>query len=41
MTAAVFTIVNAGLLRVRISAENAAIAQALAQALPPPPAMTR
>ena len=31
ITAVVFTVVNAGLLRVRISAENAAMAQALAQ----------
>ncbi len=39
ITALVFTVANAGLLRVRISAENAAMAQALAQALPPPLAM--
>ena len=31
ITAVVFTVVNAGLLRVRISSENAALAQALAQ----------
>ncbi|MBA3021258.1 isoprenylcysteine carboxyl methyltransferase family protein [Propionicimonas sp.] len=31
MTAIVFTVLNAGLLRVRISAENAAMAQALTQ----------
>jgi methyltransferase len=31
ITAVVFTLVNAGLLRVRISSENAALAQALAQ----------
>ncbi len=37
ITAVVFTVVNAGLLRVRISAENAAMAQALAQ---PPPQST-
>ena len=37
VTAVVFTVLNAGLLRVRISAENAAMAQALAQAPPPPP----
>jgi methyltransferase len=35
VTAIVFTVVNAGLLRVRITAENAAMAQALSQ--PPPP----
>jgi len=35
VTAVVFTVLNAGLLRVRISAENAALTQALAQ--PPPP----
>jgi methyltransferase len=38
ITAAVFTVVNAGLLRVRISAENAALAEALAEA---PPSSTR
>jgi len=31
ITAVVFTVVNAGLLRVRISSENAALAQALAE----------
>lgn len=35
VTALVFTVVNAGLLRVRISAENAAMAQALAEAPTP------
>jgi methyltransferase len=35
ITAVVFTVVNAGLLRVRISSENAALAQALAE--PPSP----
>jgi methyltransferase len=35
ITAVVFTMANAALLRVRISSENAAIAQALAQAPPP------
>ncbi|MEP7035791.1 MAG: isoprenylcysteine carboxyl methyltransferase family protein [Dermatophilaceae bacterium] len=34
VTAVVFTVVNAGLLRVRISTENAALAQALTEALP-------
>jgi methyltransferase len=38
ITAAVFTMVNAGLLRVRISVENAAMAQALAET---PPSSTR
>ena len=38
ITAVVFTVVNAGLLRVRISAENAALAEALAEA---PPSSTR
>jgi methyltransferase len=38
ITAVVFTVVNAGLLRVRISAENAAMAQALAET---PPSSTR
>src|ERR1035437_5875562 len=38
--AAGFTVVNAGLLRVRISAENAAMAQALAETPPAPPAET-
>lgn len=41
VTALVFTVVNAGLLRVRISSENAAIAQALAQPPPAASAMTR
>jgi len=35
ITAIVFTVVNAGLLRVRISSENAALAQALAQSPSP------
>ena len=35
ITAALFTLVNAGLLRVRTGAENAAIAQALGQPRPP------
>jgi methyltransferase len=39
VTAVVFTVVNAGLLRVRISAENAAMAQALAEAPPPSTAL--
>ena len=34
ITAVVFTVVNAGLLRVRISSENAALAQALTETLP-------
>ena len=38
ITALVFTVVNAGLLRVRISAENRALAKALAQA---PPSSTK
>ena len=38
ITAVVFTVLNAGLLRVRISAENAAMAQALAET---PPLSTR
>jgi methyltransferase len=37
ITAVVFTVVNTGLLRVRILAENAAMAQALAEAPPPSP----
>ena len=41
ITAAVFTVVNAGLLRVRISAENAAMAQAVAEAPPPSAAMAQ
>jgi len=35
VTAVVFTVVNAGLLRVRILAENAAMAQALSESPPP------
>ena len=38
ITAVVFTVVNAGLLRIRIAAENAAMAQALAET---PPSSTR
>lgn len=41
ITAAVFTVVNAGLLRVRISAENAAMAQAVVEAPPPSAAMAQ
>jgi methyltransferase len=41
ITAIVFTVVNAGLLRVRISSENSAMAQALAEAPPPSTAMTQ
>jgi methyltransferase len=41
ITAAVFTVVNAGLLRVRICAENAAMAQAVTQAPPPSAAMVQ
>jgi methyltransferase len=37
ITAVVFTVVNAGLLRVRISAESAAMAQALTETLQPSP----
>jgi methyltransferase len=40
ITAVLFTVVNAGLLRVRISSENAAIAQALTEASPPSTAVT-
>ena len=40
ITAVVFTILNAGLLRVRISSENAAMTQALAQAPSPSPPST-
>jgi methyltransferase len=40
ITAVVFTVVNAGLLRVRISCENAALAQALAQPSSPSPAVS-
>ena len=39
ITAIVFTVVNVGLLRVRISSENAAMAQARVEAPPPPTAM--
>ena len=35
ITAVVFTVINAGLLRVRISSENAALAQALAESPSP------
>jgi methyltransferase len=41
ITAAVFTVANAGLLRVRIAAENAAMAQAVAEAPPPSTAMAQ
>lgn len=41
ITAAVFTVVNAALLRVRISAENAAMARAVAEAPPPSTAMAQ
>jgi methyltransferase len=41
ITAAVFTVVNAALLRVRISAENAAMAQAVAEAPPPAASMAQ
>jgi len=41
VTAIAFTVVNAGLLRVRIAAENAALAQALAEVAPPPAAASR
>jgi methyltransferase len=37
VTAVLFTVLNAGLLRVRISCENAAMAQALTQTPPPSP----
>jgi methyltransferase len=37
ITAVVFTVANAALLRVRISSENAAMAQALAEGPPPAP----
>ena len=40
ITAVVFTVVNAGLLRVRISCENAALAQALAQPSSPSTAVS-
>jgi methyltransferase len=41
VTAVIFTVLNAVLLRVRISSENAAMAQALAQAPPPTSAMAQ
>lgn len=41
VTAVVFTVVNAMLLRVRISAENAAMRRALAEAPPPSTAMAQ
>jgi methyltransferase len=41
ITAVVFTVVNAGLLRVRISAENAAMALAVTQAPPPSSALAQ
>ncbi|HEX7538013.1 MAG TPA: isoprenylcysteine carboxyl methyltransferase family protein [Dermatophilaceae bacterium] len=41
VTAVIFTVVNAVLLRVRISSENAAMARALAQAPPPTSAMAQ
>jgi len=41
VTAVAFTILNAGLLRWRIAAENAALAQALTEAVPPPAAVSR
>jgi len=41
ITAAVFTVLNAGLLRVRIRAENAAMAQAVSEAPPPSAAMAQ
>jgi methyltransferase len=40
ITAACFTVANAGLLRVRISSENAALARALAETPPPAPTST-
>ena len=40
ITAVVFTVVNAGLLRVRISSENAALAQALAEPSSPSTAVS-
>jgi methyltransferase len=36
ITAVVFTVANAGLLRVRISSENAALTEALTETAPPP-----
>jgi methyltransferase len=41
VTAVVFTVVNTALLRVRISSENAATAQALAEAPPPSTAVSQ
>ena len=41
VTAVAFTVVNAGLLRLRIASENVALAQALAEAAPPPAAVSR
>lgn len=41
ITAAAFTVLNAGLLRVRISAENAAMAQSVSDAPSPPAAMAQ
>jgi methyltransferase len=41
ITAVVFTVVNAGLLRVRIASENAALAHALAAPPPVPPAVAQ
>jgi methyltransferase len=41
ITAVVFTVVNAGLLRVRIASENAALAQALGEDPPVPPSVAQ
>ena len=41
VTAIVFTLLNAGLLRVRIASENVALAQALTEGPPPPEAVSR
>ena len=41
VTAIVFTLLNAGLLRVRIASENVALAQALTEGPPPPVAVSR
>jgi len=41
VTAVAFTILNAGLLRVRIAAEKVALAQALTQTVPPPATVSR
>lgn len=41
VTAVAFTVVNAGLLRLRIASEDVALAQALAEAAPPPAAVNR